>query len=389
MRRVLLRFLLVAAILVAAYFAWRSIAARKPVEVTTLAAELGAVESTATNSRAGTVKARRRAKMSPEIGGRCAELPFRAGDAVQAGDVLLRLDDQPLRARVHLAERDRATATAERERACLVAERAGREQNRVDRLTKDGIVSTDALDQMESQAATTAAACRVAEAGIERARAAIALAQSELALTVLRAPFSGVIADLSIEVGEWTTPSPPAMPVPAVIDLIDPSSIYISAPMDEVDSGRIRQGLPVRVSVDSHRGQSFPGRVTRMATYVLDREEQNRTVEIEVEIEDSAFARTLLPGTSADVEVILERREGVLRLPASTVLEGDRVLVVEGGLVAERKLTLGLRNWDFVQIESGLSSGERVITSLDQLEVKPGARAVEIPAATQPTEARP
>lgn len=379
MRRIVVRLLLLAAALVAAYFAWRTVAARKPIEVTTLPVELGTVESTATNSRAGTVKARRRAKMSPEIGGRCAELPFQAGDNVKAGDVLLRLDDSPLRAKVALAERDLAAATAERERACLVADRATREQDRIHRLTQDGIVSTDALDQMESQAATTAAACRVAEAGVARARAGITLAQSELALTVLKAPFAGVIADLSIEVGEWTTPSPPAMPVPAVIDLIDPASIYLSAPMDEVDSGRIRPGLPVRASVDSHRGQSFPGRVTRMATYVLDREEQNRTVEIEVELDDTALARTLLPGTSADVEVILEQRPGVLRLPASAVLEGDRVLVVEAGLVVERKLTLGLRNWDFVQIESGLSPGDRVITSLDEAEVKPGARAVEKP----------
>lgn len=380
MRRILVRLLVVAALLVGGYFIWKLVASRKPVVVTTLAAQVGAVESTATNSRAGTVKARRRAKMSPEVGGRCVALPFRAGDSVKAGDVLLRLDDEPLRARVALAERDLAAAQAERERACLVADRAAREEQRVGRLTQDGIVSTDALDQMESQAATAAAACRVAGAGVERSRAAIEVARAELGLTVLRAPFDGVIADVSIEVGEWTTPSPPAVPVPAVIDLIDPASIYVSAPMDEVDSGRIRPGLPVRVSVDSHRGQSFPAKVSRMATYVLDREEQNRTVEIEVELEDATFARTLLPGTSADVEVILDRREGVLRLPASAVLEGDRVLVLENGLVVERKLGVGLKNWDFVEIQTGLAAGDRVINSLEGAEVAPGVRAVEAAA---------
>ena len=186
----------------------------------------------------------------------------------------------------------------------------------------------------------------------------------------------GVIAELAIEVGEWSTPSPPVIQVPSVIDVIDPSSIYVSAPMDEVDSARLSEGLLARVAVDSHPGQRFPGRVVRVGAYVLDVEEQNRTVEIDVELEDSAFASTLLPGTSADVEVVLETRDDVLRIRSSALLSGQKVLVVEGDRLALRPVEVGLRNWDLCEVRSGLAEGDRVVLSLDRPEVKQGARVV-------------
>jgi HlyD family secretion protein len=197
---------------------------------------------------------------------------------------------------------------------------------------------------------------------------------------VLRAPFDAVVAEVGIEVGEWTTPSPPALPVPPVIDLVDPTSIYVTAPMDEVDAGRIRAGQPVRVTVDSHPGESFAGEVERVAPYVLDVEAQNRTVEIEVELADAELAASLLPGTSADVEVVLDAREGVLRIPTAALLSGEKALALEDGGLVSRSLEIGLRNWDVTEVRSGLAEGEQVVVSLDRAEVKAGARATVAPA---------
>jgi HlyD family secretion protein len=352
--------------------------APKPIPVQVAAVERGRVEQTVTNSRAGTVKARRRAKLSPEQGGRVVALTKRKGDRVKAGEVLMQLDPSVSEARLALARREREAAKAEGTRACLAAERTARELGRNRRLAAEGIVSTDLLDQIESASRTAAAACEVARAGEAKAAAAIEVSLRELDLTTLRAPFDGIIADLSIEVGEFTTPSPPAVPVPAVFDVLDPSSIYVSAPMDEVDSGRIRPRLPARVSVDSHQGEHYPGSVTRVAAYVLDAEEQNRTVEIEIELDDAALAATLLPGTSADAEVILETRDDVLRVPSAAVLAGNKVLVVEGGRLAERALEPGLRNWDMTEVRGGLEAGEQVVVSLDRPEVRAGARVTVV-----------
>ena len=146
--------------------------------------------------------------------------------------------------------------------------------------------------------------------------------------------------------------------------------------MDEVDSARIMAGQQVRATIDSYPGKIFPGTVSRVAPYVLDIEAQNRTVEIEVELDDQELASSLLPGTSADVEVILETHDDALRLPTATLLEGSAVLVVEEGTLVRRAVQIGLRNWNFSEILSGLGANDRVVTSLDRVEVQPGAEVV-------------
>jgi HlyD family secretion protein len=120
-----------------------------------------------------------------------------------------------------------------------------------------------------------------------------------------------------------------------------------------------------------------------VAPYVLDVEAQNRTVEIDVELDDAELTATLLPGTSADVEVVLEAREGALRVPAPAVLTGDKVLVVDGDRLVEREIEIGLRNWDFVEVRAGVAAGELVVVSLDRPEIRAGAR-VRVARSAEP-----
>jgi HlyD family secretion protein len=367
------RTLVLAAVLVAVAVFWITFLRPDPIPVQVVAIERGQVEETVTNSRAGTVRARQRAKLSPEFGGQAIEIPFREGDVVKQGEVLLRLEDSLQKSRLVLAERELEALRSDRRRTCLEAQRAEREFERTRKLASEDIVSDDLLDEVDSARQGAAAACEAAASNVSRAEASVGLARAELEKTVLRAPFDGVVAEVTIEVGEWTTPSPPALPVPPVVDLLDPSSIYISAPMDEVDSARVRVDQPVRATIDSHRDRHFMGRVSRVAPYVLDLEAQNRTVEIEVEID--AHGKRLLPGTSADVEVILRVQEDVLRVPTAAIMEGNKTLVLDDGELAERELTPGLRNWDFTEVVGGLEEGELVVTSLDREEVAAGARA--------------
>jgi HlyD family secretion protein len=373
MRRTIVALLVVA---VVAPLAWRWLRPER-VPVRAVAVERGAVERTATNTRAGNVEARRRADLSPDQGGRVARLPHAKGDRVRAGEVLLELEGSIERGQIELSEREVAAAAAERRRACLAAERAAREVERNRRLAEEKIVAADVLDRLESAASEAAAACDVAVAGEKQAAATLSLARTGLAKRTLVAPFDGVLADVSTEVGEWVSPSLPALPVPPVLDLIDPTSIYFSLPMDEVDAASLKPGLPARVTVDSHPGRTFAAKVARVAPYVLDVERQNRTVEIEVELVDPTEAAGLLPGTSADVEVVLERRENVLRLPTASVLAGDTVLAIAGDRLVAKKFERGLSNWDFVEVRSGLGEAEQVVAAVDREEIAAGAR-VEI-----------
>ncbi len=347
------------------------------VEVRTAAVERGLVEQTVTNTRAGTVKVRRRAELSPQVGGLVIKLPYREGDWVEAGAVLVELDSRAQRAELESARATVVASKAQANEACLAAELAEKELARMEALHLRGIASEQNFDLLQTDRDRSQAACDAARAAVGQTEARVAAMDVQVAFTQLRAPFAGTIAALSTEIGEYITPSPPGLPIPPVIDLLDPASIYVSAPIDEVDAERLRVGQRVRMTVDSRPDQSFSGALERVAPFVLDVLEQNRTVEVEVQVADPEAMEGVLPGTSADVEVILESREDALRIPASAVAEGGGVLILSDGLLVERTVEVGLRNWRFAEVVSGLDAGERVVVVRNSTDIKAGAQAEE------------
>ena len=123
------------------------------------------------------------------------------------------------------------------------------------------------------------------------------------------APFDGVVSQRFVEVGE------PLITGQPVAEVLDPDRLYVSAPIDESDMGRLRPGLPARVTLDADPGGAWAGTVTRLAPDVSDLVEQNRTREVEIEVRPGVGAPVPVPGASADVEVVLGRRDGVVRAP--------------------------------------------------------------------------
>lgn len=347
-----------------------------PVPVTVYAVDRGRVEETVVNSRAGTVESRLRAKMSPAISGLVTAIPVEKGQRVRKGQTLLRLDDREYRAQTTLAARSRDAARAAADQVCLTAEQAARDRARAEGLAGKGLLSDENVEAARTGDETARAACTAVRERAKEAEAALAAAEAVLAKTVMVAPFDGVVLDISTEVGEWITPAPPGVFIPQVLDLIDPDSLYVSAPIDEADIARIRVDLPVRITMDAFRNRDFPGRVSFVASYVETRQEQNRTLPVEAEFTGTEFPANVLPGISADVEVILDAHDDAVRVPTYALLEGNRVLVEVKGRLEERKVEPGLRNWEYTEILGGLAEGDRVVTSLDRPEVKAGVRVV-------------
>lgn len=359
----------------------------KPIAVTVAAAEPGRVETTVANTRAGSVAACRRAKLAPPMGGRIDKLLVREGDRVKAGQVLVELWNDDLAARERISLEQRATAQAHVREACLVADNARRNAERTRALRAKGFVSEERVDQAESEAKARQAGCDSARAQVQEAQARIGASRADTARTVVKAPFDGIVAEVNGEVGEYLTPSPPGIPTLPAIDLIDDACLYVTAPIDEVDAAQLRVGMAGRISLDAYRGKHFTGKVRRIAPYVLALEKQARTVEVEVDFESPAEIRHLLVGYSADIEVVVDARDDVLRIPTSALMPGSRVLVLtEGGVLEERKVEAGLSNWEFTEAKGGLARGDRVVTSLERAGVKAGARAVaeEKPASKKP-----
>lgn len=349
-----------------------------PVPVTLWKVARGAVEATVANTRAGTVSACQRAKLAPAAPGQVADLPIKEGERVRAGQVLLEIWNEDLKANLRLAESDAAAARSRAEEACLASELAERDARRQLQLQKKGLVSEDTVDRAVSSARGRAAACRAARSAAQVAADRIAVARAQLERTLLRAPFPGVVAEINTELGEYVTPSPPGIPTLPAVDLIDDSCLYVTAPIDEVDAAAVRPGMPARVSLDALPGRHFRGEVRRVAPYVLDREKQARTVDVEVVFEDPKATRHLLVGYSADVEIVLHNQDNVLRVPTEAVLQGPRVLVygTDSRRIEERDITTGISNWEFTEVKSGLKEGDLVVVSVQREGVRSGAYAV-------------
>ncbi|MGH8553702.1 MAG: efflux RND transporter periplasmic adaptor subunit, partial [Methylococcales bacterium] len=151
--------------------------------------------------------------------------------------------------------------------------------------------------------------------------------------------------------------------------------LYVSAPIDEVDAPAIKTGMQACVSLDAFAEKRCSGRVRRVAPYVLDKEKQARTVEVEVQIENTNELTGLLPGYSADIEILLDSKGSSLRIPTETILEGNRVLIYKNGeALAEKRIKAGFSNWDFTEVLSGIEKGEQVVVSIGKEGVKAGAK---------------
>ncbi|MBI4742743.1 MAG: efflux RND transporter periplasmic adaptor subunit [Betaproteobacteria bacterium] len=368
-RRLSIAFFPVVALVVALWWAGRP----QPIVVVLKETDLGRVESSIANTRAGTVEACQRTKLSTIVGGRIEVLAVKEGERVRKGQLLMKLWNDDQRAQSTLAQTQVETARLRVGEVCTVAANAESEAERQASLRARGFVSASKEEAARSEAKAKRAGCDAAKADVAQTLAKVSATRVEQGRTILYAPFDGTIAKIVGEVGEYSTPSPPGVPTPPAIDLIDDSCLYVKAPMDEVDAPKIVAGQPVRISFDALPKQSFPGTVKRVAPYVSAVEKQARTVDIEATLDNPAAPGKLLVGYSADVEVILAVREKVVRVPTPALLEGGRVLVGgAGGKLEERKVKTGLANWEFTEVTEGLNAGERVVTSLERAGVKGG-----------------
>jgi HlyD family secretion protein len=346
----------------------------QPVEVRVVRIERGLVEETVTSTKAGSIRSRQLSPVSVDIAGTITHIHTRQGTRVKKGEHLVSIDRRDADAALAGAERELAVLEAYVGEARAKRDDALRERERYRDLRRTDSASQFQLDQTETSAEMASAAADAALARSQAQRATVERARISADKCDLHAPFDGIVAELYVEVGEW------ALPGKVVMKILDPDRLYVRAELDEVDLAGVRVGLPARVTLDPYRDKRLTGKVVRVAPYVSEVQEQNRTLEIEVELESGIAGLDLKHGTSADVELILRDVKDVLRVPSQALLEGNRVLVATpDGVARAVPLRLGMKNWEYAQVLGGLSGGEQVIVSLESEKVKDGVRIRVLP----------
>jgi HlyD family secretion protein len=244
---------------------------------------------------------------------------------------------------------------------------------RIKKLHDRKLSSEEALDRAVTDVESIRASCAAGRATTNASFASVGVAREALERTLLRAPFDDVIAEIDVRLGECLTPSPSGIATLPAIDLINPKCLYVVGPIDEVDAPAIKLGMSACVSLDAFKDQRCSATVSRIAPYVLDLEKQARTVE--VEFGDAAALQGLFPGYSADIEILIEAHDAVLRIPSEAVVEGDKVFVVDETTSQSilRDIKVGLANWEFTEIVKGLGEGDVVVLSSAREGVESGA----------------
>ena len=343
-----------------------------PIAVSAVYPEIRTVEQTVSNTRAGTIDACRRSKMSPAMGGQIASLQVKEGDLVQKDQVLIELWNKESKARLKESKARVQAAERSAQQVCILSDRAQREAKRKTELLQRGLASEEVTETAVSNAESQSAACDAALTQVEVYQASVEVIEASLERTMLIAPFDGVVAEIEGELGEYVTPSPVGVATKPTVDLIDSSCIYISAPIDEIDAPEVVSGMTARISMDAFGNQEFPATVRRVAPYVLDLEKQARTVEIEAIFDNPN--QTLLPGYSADIEVIIDRVENVLSIPTQLIMRDNYVYVIdpETMTLTKEQIEIGIGNWQYTEVTNGLSEDDQVVLSVDREGVKAG-----------------
>ncbi len=346
-----------------------------PIRITSYTIEKGEVKSSVSNTRVGTIKACRRAYLAPSTGGNVAKLFVKEGDKVKLGQLLLQVWNDDLKAQLEIHKAQIKSNKATTKQQCELAAGAKRDAQRLMRLKKTkNIVSEEQVDRANTSAKAKAFSCQASHAAIEVTQANLAFVYTAIERTLIRAPFDGIVAEINAELGEFVTPSPPGIPTLPPIDLLDISCLTVSAPIDEVDAPQLKVGMTACVRLDAFEESRCSGKVTRIAPYVLEKEKQARTVEIEVTLNDEKDLRNLLPGYSADIEILVESKDNILRIPTEAVLENNQVLLIsKEGVLEERQFKPGLSNWNYIEVLSGLSEKDNIVLSVGRDGVAAGA----------------
>lgn len=289
------------------------------------------VESVITGVNSGTVRSEKIADLAFGTVGRVKALNVDLGDKVEEGEILAELENEDLLSQLRNAQQE-----SERRR----------------KLNSEKMVSLSELEGTIRQ---------------------VDVARGAYEKSLIRAPFSGIITELNLEVGQLSQITA-VMPKP-LMKIIDLEKRYVRAEMDEVDLGKLKLGQPARVKILAVRSEPFAATVRRVIPYVSTIKEQDRTSEIELTVESEGI---LLPvGASADVEVVIERKESVLSVPSRALLgRGTEryVFVEKDGRAERRDVKIGLFNYDRAEIIAGLSEGEVVILPNETLELSDGTK---------------
>jgi len=328
----------------------------------------------------GTLEARVQTTVSSKIAGRIVQLLADQGDRVEAGQVLVRLDDSELVQQVEIARSTLAAAKAtvervetDERRTKAVLDKVLRDHERNRKLFANKSISVNeiensdkALTIAEADYASTRAASLEKKKGLIVAQNTLDYNLARLEDTVIKAPFKGLMVRRDREPGDVVVPGS------SIFLLISTEELWVRAWVDETDMAKLSPDQPARIVFRSEPGRPYPGKVVR-----LGRETDRETRQFVVDVEVRSLPGNWSVGQRAEVFIQSARKKDVLVIPSRLLLRdkaGIGVYVLNGGKASWRSLKTGLRGLEAVEVLEGLASGDTVVTGVGSQDLDDGRR---------------
>jgi len=340
----------------------------------------------------GKIEPTTKVEIKSKASGIILKLPVNVGDTVHQGQVICELDQNDLLPRVRQAQAALGVADAQ-----LKSAKADYERNKVEaagpdvpflkkdverarKMFEELLTAQSARDEAEKNyqlavnrqqqaivnLGVSEAAIRKAEATVEQFTAQLAQSEEDLRNATIVSPIDGVVLSRDREVGDAVssilTMGSGATLIMTVGDLRE---VYVKGKVDESDIGKVYLSQPARISVESHKDQHFDGKVTKISPMGV---EKDNVTTFEVRVSISNESRKLMATMTANAEIMLEERKGVLAIPEGAIIyKKDRSTEVEvpdpTADTGKRRVpvTTGISNGSKTQIAKGLTEGQQVI----------------------------
>jgi HlyD family secretion protein len=337
-----------------------------------------------TVSAPGSIEPRTNVQISSQVSARVLALPFREGERVKEGDVVIRLDPQAL---VAILDSARAGLRGQQARlggaeARLINARL--EFERLRALYETGDVTRAELEGAEANYLQAVSDKEALVQSIEQAQAQITQAEKDLENTTISSPMDGIITALNAEVGETVIVGTTNNPGSVIMEIADLSNMLLKAAVDEANIAPVRVGQEAKVYINAYPDREYRGTVRQIGLKRRVGSDGTGTFEVEIGLE-LAEGETLYSGLTASTDIEVERFFDVLRVPSQAVLDrrvddlpaairadnpqidlnktfaSVAYRVVDGKTVAT-PVTVGASDLTGTQIVAGLSAGDVIVT---------------------------
>jgi RND family efflux transporter MFP subunit len=283
-------------------------------------------------------------KVGARTPGKVVELPINVGDKVNKGQIIAKIEQDDLVAKVKLQKAVLAEARAEETRLT-------KDFERYKQLSTTNSVSPQKVDESEAQ-------CEMAKARTLKSEAELDYWESQLSYATIVAPIKGTVASVNTMQGETVITG---LNAPTFIRIIDLDRLEVLAYVDENDIGKVQVDQEAVFTIAAHQATEFQGKVTSIYPSATT---QDNVVYYLTSISVDNREGKLRPDMTANVSIFIDRRKGVVTVPHKAVKrEGTRkfVLVGNNGLLEKRFVKVGLRDQTYSEILDGLKDGELVV----------------------------